>query len=137
MERSGGYFVTPFKGCSGVTQGVGGAISPTIFNVVVDVVLQKWVTVVALKEESVDPGVANPEGFVRYVQHLAAYFYAYDRLLTSTRVAHLRWAITTLTDIFDIVGLRTNVAKMVNMSFQPCHAIGGHISEDYGLSMKG
>ena len=41
-----GYFGTTFKGYFGVTQG--DPLSLTIFNVVVDMVLQHWVTVVEI-----------------------------------------------------------------------------------------
>ena len=67
-----GYYGAPFKVFSGVTQG--DPLSPTIFNLVVDKVLQNWVTVVASTEESVDPGAAGKEGFGRDVQQLEAYF---------------------------------------------------------------
>ena len=53
VARDRGYFGTPFKGYCGVTQG--GALSTTIFNVVIYVVLQHWVTVVAEMEETADP----------------------------------------------------------------------------------
>ena len=48
VARDGAYFGTPFKGYHGVNQGY--PLSPTIFNVVIDAVLQHWVTVVALTE---------------------------------------------------------------------------------------
>ena len=42
ISRAGGYCRTGFKGVRGVTQG--DPLSPTIFNVVVDVVVCHWVT---------------------------------------------------------------------------------------------
>ena len=42
MARAGGYYRTAFQGAHGVTQG--DPLSPTIFNVVVDVVVCSWVT---------------------------------------------------------------------------------------------
>ena len=44
MAKAGGCFRRPFKGYRGVTQE--DPLSPTIFNVVVDVVIRHWVTVV-------------------------------------------------------------------------------------------
>ena len=41
VARAGGYYGTAFRGERGVTQG--DPLSPTIFNVVVDVVVQHWV----------------------------------------------------------------------------------------------
>ena len=40
-------------------------------------------------------------------------------------------------EIFDHMGLQTNVAKMVKMDFQPCRALGGNSAEEYGLWMMG
>ena len=42
VARAGGYYGAAFKGDRGVTQG--DTLSPTIFNVVVDVVMRHWVT---------------------------------------------------------------------------------------------
>ena len=39
--------------------------------------------------------------------------------------------------MFDWIGLHTNIGKTVIMEFQPCHKIGGHSVEPYGLSMTG
>ena len=41
VAREGGYYGKAFKGERGVTQG--DSLSPTIFNVVVDAVVQHWV----------------------------------------------------------------------------------------------
>ena len=42
VARAGGYYEAAFKGDRGVTQG--DPVYPTIFNVVVDVVVRNWVT---------------------------------------------------------------------------------------------
>ena len=39
--------------------------------------------------------------------------------------------------MFDWIGLHTNIGKTVIMVFQPCHAIGGHFMDPYGLRMTG
>ena len=44
VARAGGYYGTAFQGARAVTQG--DPLSPTIFNVVVDVVVRHSVTVV-------------------------------------------------------------------------------------------
>ena len=59
----------------------GGPISPTIFNMFVDVLLLHCLIVVAATEEEVYPGAADTEGFRRYTQMLVAYFYADDGIL--------------------------------------------------------
>ena len=48
MARAEGYCGSPFRGQSDVTQE--GTLSPTIFNVVVDIVVHHWVSVVAEAE---------------------------------------------------------------------------------------
>ena len=45
VARSRGYYGAPFKVFCGVAQG--GPLYPNIFNVIVDVVLRNWVTMVA------------------------------------------------------------------------------------------
>ena len=44
VASTGGYYGAAFKGARGVTQG--DPLSHTIFNVVVDVVVRHWVTVI-------------------------------------------------------------------------------------------
>ena len=132
---SRGYFVTPYKGYRGVTQG--DPLSPTIFNVLVDAVFRHWVAVVTSMEESVDPGAADMEGFGWDVQHIVAYLYADDGLLNLTWVARLQCAFKTLTEIFVRVGLYKNIAKTVIMDYPPCRALGGHSAEAYCIRMMG
>ena len=76
VARDSGYFGAPFKGQRGVTQGK--LLYSTIFNVVVDVVLNHWVTMVAATEGTVEPGT---DGFVWDIKCLVEYLYADDRLL--------------------------------------------------------
>ena len=71
VSRAGGYFGTPFKFWRGSAQG--GLLSPMIFNVVVDAVLQILLSVVTAMEVVVEPVT---EGFVQTTQWLAEYFYA-------------------------------------------------------------
>ena len=112
VDRSGRYFGNPFKVYHGVTQEE--PLSPTIFNVVVDVVLQHWFILVALTEDSVDPGTEETESCSHYIQCLVAYFYTDVGLLALTWVERLQQDFTTLIDLFDCMGLRTNVAKTMS-----------------------
>ena len=48
VTKAGGYFGTPFQGYRGVTQG--NPLYPTVFNMVVDTMIRKWVTVVETTE---------------------------------------------------------------------------------------
>ena len=75
-------------------------------------------------EEAVSPGAAYMEGFERNVQNLVAYFYTDNRTLAMKRVTHLQREFDTLTKLFDHVGLRTNVDKIVSMACQPCFNLG-------------
>ena len=58
VVRAEGYYGTGFKGARGVTQG--DPLSPTIFNVVVDVVVRHWVTLAV--EEAEKMGGRGREG---------------------------------------------------------------------------
>ena len=77
VSRAGGYFGAPFKGWRDVTQGE--PLTPMIFNVVVDVVLQILVPMVTATEGLVEPGT---EIFVQAIQCLTAYFYDDYLILT-------------------------------------------------------
>ena len=93
-------------GLHGVPHGY--PLSLTIFNRVVDTVIQHWVTL--------DSGEkAGPDGFRRYVHCIAELFYVHDGILTSPQPARLHAALDVLTGLFDRVGLRTNVNKTVGI----------------------
>ena len=68
-----------------MTQGY--PISLTILNVVVDMVISNWVTVVAVMEETADP---ITKGFRWDIQRLAAYLHADDGFMASTRSHRLQ-----------------------------------------------
>ena len=53
VAQSGGYYNDPFKNFRVVTQG--DPLSPTIFYVVVDMVLRHWFTLMAASEKAVLP----------------------------------------------------------------------------------
>ena len=106
----------------------------TIFNVVVDVVLNHWVTMVAATEGTVEPG---SYGFVWDIKCLVEYLYADDGLLELMRETWLQSLFGVLMELFDRVGMCTNMGKMVSMMSQPCCAIGGQSLDAYGLSMVG
>ena len=83
-----------------------------IFDVVVDGVLRHWILVVEEKE-------AVPEGFLRDLQLLIAYFYTDNGLLMSTQGVRIQWTFDVLVDIFDGLGLQKNSGKIVDMVFHP------------------
>ena len=91
---------------------------------VVDSIIHHWVTVVAEIEE-------GTERLGMSIWDLAAYFYAYNGLITSTQTERLQRAFAILTGLFDRVGLRTNTRKTASMACQPCHASGKMSVEAY------
>ena len=75
VAMAGRYYGTTFQGARGVTQV--DSLSPTIFNLVVDAVVQHWVTVVV--EGAEDCGELGKEG-----RHQAALFYADNGMVASS-----------------------------------------------------
>ena len=75
VARMGGYYGEVFKGFGGVTQG--DPLSPTIFNVVVDAVVQHWVLLMA-------GGIGEPDRWGRKVIHCTILFYVDNGLVAST-----------------------------------------------------
>ena len=72
VAREGGFYGMAFQGARGVTQG--DPLYPTIFNVVMDAVVQHWVTVMIAGAE--ERGERGQEG-----KHQAALFYADDDIV--------------------------------------------------------
>ena len=95
----------------------GDPLSPTIFNMVVDSVIQHRVTVVAATE-------AGAEVLGVSIQDIVEYFYADDGLVTSTQLERLHRLFEVLADLFEWVGLRTNTWNMLSMAFQQYHTPG-------------
>ena len=120
VVRAGGYYGEAFKGARGVTQG--DPLSPTIFNVVVDAVIQHWIDGIVDKAE--EKGETGREG-----RHQSAVFYANDGMVVSLDPAWLQGAFSALVAIFNRVGLLTNVGKTVSMTCHPSWAGAGNRTE--------
>ena len=86
----------------GITQG--DPLSPTIYNVVVDVVVRYCVN--GLVDEAEAKGETGREG-----QHQLAVFYANDGMVVSLDPAWIQGAFNALVAIFYKVGLLKNVRK--------------------------
>ena len=95
---------------------MGDPLSPTIFNMVVDVVIWHWVTLVAGEEAVLDR-------FGQEIQWLAEFFYTYDGLFVLPRPAWLQAALDVLTVLLDRIGLHNNVNKTVGMVRQTYYII--------------
>ena len=75
------------------------------------------------------PVAPRMESFRRNVQRLAAYFYAGGGILALTWATRLQQDFDKLTELFNLVGLRTNVANMVIMACQPYNTLGFHLAK--------
>ena len=128
VARSGGYCGVTFKGSLVVTQG--DPLSPTIFNVVVNVVLSHWVTVMVGGTE--EWGELGKE-----VRHNNALFYADDGMVASSDPHWIQGGFSTLVGLFGRVGLRTTFGKKVGMVFPPCQVAGTQLEASYGRLMTG
>ena len=128
VARAGGYYGTGLKGERGVTQG--NPLSPTISNVVVDVLVRHWFTLAVKEAET--RGERGREG-----RHQAALFYAYDGMVALSNPRWLKWVFTTLVGFFDRVGQNTNTGKTVSMTCRPCTAAENQSEGAYRRKMTG
>ena len=69
--------------------------------------------------------------------HQAALFYADDGMVASSDPQWLQWAFNAIVDLFERLGLRTNVGKTVSMTCRPCPAAGNQSEVVYGRKMTG
>ena len=112
VARAGVYYRVALTGARGVTQGY--PLSPTIFNMVVDAIVQHWVSVMV--EVSDERGGREQE--VRLKNTL---FYADDGMVVSSDLRFLQGDFSTLVGLFDRVGL-SNTFSMVCRSLH----VAGH-----------
>ena len=79
----------------------------------------------------VAPTEDGMEGLGLSIRDLAAYFYANDGLVASTRPERLQRSFNALAGLFDRVRLSNNTRKMVSIVRHPYHAPYRMSSEDY------
>ena len=106
VARAGGCYRVAFKGDPGVTQV--DPLSPTIFNVVLDVLVRHWVELVV--EDVDERGKSGKEG-----RHQDSLFYADNGMVASLDPRWIQGAFSTLVGLFDRVGMQTNFGKTVDM----------------------
>ena len=141
VPRAGGYYRARFHREREVTQG--DPLSPPIFNVVVDLVVFPWESLVAAREGG-DISEDNRDGEQtkrRTIQDQydgrkrleeghqsltvkAEFFYVYNGMLASTDLGWIQLEFYKLTGMFDWVGLQTNIRKTVGMVYRPCRVAG-------------
>ena len=100
VAKHGSYPPLPFKGYRGENQV--DPLYPTIFNVVVNVVIYQRVAAADMAEE-------GAEGLGALVQDLAAYFYSENRLFISTQPERLQRALASSHTLFIQVSLQLNI----------------------------
>ena len=108
----------------------GGPLSPTIFNVVVDVVVWHWFEVMI--EGAGGQGRRGQE-----VRHQNAFFYADDGMIALSDPGWIQGEFGTLVGMFDRSGLNKNVGKMFGMVFRPCQATCTQLEAEYKRWMMG
>ena len=99
--RANGRFGEPFRAHRGVTQG--DPVLPKIFNIMVDAIVREWIRQLVGNE-------AASEGLKGAIRLLLAIFYADDGYIASRSEEQLQEAIVLLADVFDRVGLRTDLS---------------------------
>ena len=115
VAKAGGYYRAAFKETRGLTQG--DPLSSTIFNMVVDVVVRHWFTVmVESSEEHIRRG---KEG-----THQNSLFYVDDGMVALSVQEWLQGDFSTLVGLFDRVVLKTNIGKTFGMVYHPYQAVG-------------
>ena len=95
-----------------------------LFNMVVDSIIQHWVTVVAEKK-------SGTEVLGLLIQDLTEHFYANNSLVVSTQPNMLQQAFGVLVGLFYRVGLRPNTRKRESISCQPRHTLVRMSVEEY------
>ena len=96
VSQTSEYYGAPFKGYQGIQKEH--PLFPTIFNVVVDAVIRKWLEIVSEK-------AVGLEGFSRVVQRMPSFKTADDILINSMHLKWLQWWFDVPIGIFDREGL--------------------------------
>ena len=117
IPRASGYHGRCFRAYRGVTQG--DVVSPMIFNIVVDCLIQKW--------KELDTGVDK----------VTAIFYADDGVLSSYSAERLQFALDWFTDQFSRMGLKLNSNKTKSLVSTPGHINIGLSTPTYKFRMTG
>ena len=93
-------------------------------------VVRNWVTVMIAGVE--ERGERGKEG-----RHQSNLFYADYGMVASSDPRWLQSAFNPLVGLFDRLGLRTNVGKIVGMVCHLCQAVGNQAEAAYGRRITG
>jgi hypothetical protein len=109
--RAPGNYGMAFKAGHGVTQG--GPLLARLFNIMVDAVVREWI-----QQLRVDGDYKERE-FAEYMATFFAIFYVDDAYLASWDAEFLQYALTHLVNLFERIGLQTNMTKTQTMICTP------------------
>jgi hypothetical protein len=115
VAKQGGHFGVAFLATRGFTQG--DIVSPTIFNILVDSVIQHWLNLI------LDNG-SEVNSFGHTVWEQLVLFYADDGLLAASNHLWLQMVLSCLCELFERVGLCMNVQKTKTMTCTPGYISG-------------
>ena len=111
VPRKNGYHGSAFTSTRGTTQG--SLVSPTLFNVVVDNLIQTWLDI-EVKDQRVDHNRLGDA-----VGRCLGIFYSNDGMVGSRDPEWLHRLVNVLVGLFRQYGLADNVAKYHTMTCQP------------------
>jgi hypothetical protein len=120
--RAGGNFGEPFNAGWGVMQG--GPLSGLMFNVCVNGVVREWLRQV-LGEDAAQKGLGEAAR-----NHVVAFF-VNDGLVAARCPEWLQSSFTSLINLFECIGLRTNTAKTKVMTCLPGKIRVARTEEEY------
>ena len=126
--RQDKFYGEAFRTGRGTTQG--GITSSTIFNILTDCVIRKWLA-------DVLPGAEDTVGIGLRVKKFLSCFFADDGIIASRDPVWLQQAIDRLVELFASVGLETNTTKTQVMINFPGDISKPHSDEEYKRARTG
>ena len=128
VARVRGYYSLAFQVFRGVTQGY--PMSPTIFDVVVDMVVQNWV------KEMVE-GAGRQVGRRQDGRHQNSLLYTDDSMVAFSDLGWLQGVFSTLIGILNRVGLNKKFWNTIGIICRLCQAAGTQAEAAYKQRMTG
>ncbi len=127
--RAAGNYGTAFKAGRGVTQG--GPLSAKLFNILVDAIVWEWIW--QLRED----GDHEEEELAEFMATFFANFYINNKYLASQDAEFLQHALTLLVNLFERIGLQTNMLETQTMICTPGRIRTQLSTESYSRMQRG